>query len=49
MRRQQNKMPFLFKSQLKVAIEHISLGKNLVVKKGERAEKACAKIKLLNR
>ena len=43
MRRQQNTMPYLFRSQLKVAIEHISLGKKLVVKKGKRAEKACAK------
>ena len=30
MRRQQNTVPYLFESQLKVTIEHISLGKNLV-------------------
>ena len=30
MRRQQNTVSYLFDSQLKITIEHISLGKNLV-------------------
>ena len=39
MKRQQNTVLYLFKSQLKVTIEHISLGKKLVFTAGGGKEK----------